>query len=229
MFRRCIRINNFPEDMPISKRWFYNVLTFLTDVTIFPRTYNLWKHDYTLIRLLLRIGDIVIMGDLSTTYGSFCGDSVTHSSIYIGKGRLIHSSGNGVSKVRLKEFLKHYETLIIFRIPKDYPKRKRIIKRVIKFAKLKLGSPYNFEFKKSKNSFFCTQLVNESFKNSGYDTGLDTYKSETIPKGRLQRFLQDKINILRPTDFIRSNFKIVFKSNNLDIKKGELVLKEKYK
>jgi len=93
---------------------------------------------------------------------------------------------------------------------------KKQIKEAIKYAESQLGRPFDFEFKYKRNAkrFYCTELLYCSLTHAGIKTDLLKNKKSTL-------------KILRPINFVNNNFKIVFKSHNLEVKNAKVKLIEK--
>jgi len=145
-----------------------------------------------------------LVGDFKTMSGLFMGKYFTHSIIYIGKGKCIHANGKGVQKILLKKIFKVYDTLTILRPETDLDYDKKI-DRCIKFAKKQVGKPYDYFLKNSENKFYCTNLVNLSFKKGGFDTGLNTLKEFYWLPNRLKK-------ILRADNFLQAKFRVIYSS-----------------
>ncbi len=143
--------------------------------------------------------------------------SVTHSVMYLGKNKFIQAVGDGVMYISLKEIFGHFDTFVLLRILKHTKHRYKIIHKALEFARAQIGMPFNFDFAKRKDSFFCTQLINTAYRKAGYNTGIGYLtKNHSSLKNKLR-------NQLIPTNFIKGNFRIVLLSHNLRLKGKKLV------
>jgi hypothetical protein len=222
IFQRYHIINNFPKKYPFHKKILSNIIFFFTGIIIHPRKNELTHKDLIKARLSLKRGDIILTGNLRTLLHSLIQEPVTHSSLYVGNLRFIHSMAEGVQYISLYKLFTDYDTLVILRLPKTVKKKKKIIRKTLKFAKTQFGKPYDFDFKQSPHSFFCTQLVNEAFKHAGYNTGLLSIKmSKKIPK-KLKKHINGVVDALSPVDFLNGKFEVVYLSHNLEYKNKKL-------
>jgi hypothetical protein len=185
--------------------------------------------DLVKTRLLLKKGDIVLVGDEKCFFATAIQSPITHAMMYLGNKRFINATCKGVRFKSLHEAFTLYDTLAILRIKSK--KAKQITKKAMVWAVSQYGKPYDFNFKKGADAFFCSELINEAFKEAGYKTKLRTVKK---PKTALYKIVDkywDGKDCLHPEEFItRGNFAIIFLSHNLLIEKRKLIyLSEKYK
>lgn len=218
-------IGNFPSDFSFFKRIYYHIGCKIADLRLFKFKYSIINKDFLRMRTILRKGDIILLGNLTTAFSSFVNEPLTHSSIYLGRGKIIHSSEEGVKINKLKKLINSYQTIAILRLPRKTIKRKTIIKNTIKYAKEKMGMPYNFDFVKSENRFFCTQLVNNAFLSANYETGLESFE-RPFKYHSFKEIIHDGVNKLHPIDFLKGNFKVKYTSSNIEIKNMEFILKK---
>ena len=102
------------------------------------------------------------------------------------------------------------------------PDRKNIIKKTLNFAKHQYGKPYDYEFKPGIKSFFCSELVNESFKHAGYKTRLSSVKRSKQVINHLEDQINGAVDALHPICFLNGNFSLVYLSHNLIYKNNLL-------
>jgi hypothetical protein len=210
-------IKNFPKNYPFYKRIIAEMEFLFADFYLTPRENLLSKKDISNTRKKLKKGDIILSGNFRTAFGKLLREPVTHASVYVGRNKVIQARGiEGVIYEKLKPFLKRYDSLAILRIPKKTKRRRKTIKITIKELKKELKKPFDFEFKKGEESYFCSKLVNESFKKAKYDTKVKTFK-------RSKSLIKTK-KIIHPQDFVKGNFEIIFLSHNLKLVKKQLKL-----
>lgn len=216
-------ITNFPKHYPLHKKIYANLLYLLVGIAPLPRKDLLTPKDAIKARFKLRKGDILLVGDLKPLLSNLLGDDpVTHAVLNIGKGKFIEAKGDGVKKSTFKQVISEYDTLAILRIPKKIPKRRKIIRKAIKYAKSQIGKPYDFEFNKKQESFFCTMLVNQAYLAAGYKTKLrNVHQSKSLTK-QIEKQVSNAVNSLRAVEFTKGNFDTVFLSHNLKLKNKKL-------
>jgi hypothetical protein len=225
IFKKCHVIRNFPKNFPLYKKIIYNIIYFLTGIIYHPRKNLLSKKDLFKSRLKLKKGDIVLVGNLKETSSLVIGGLFTHSAIYIGHKAFINAVADGVKYMSLHHVFSEYDTLAILRLPKHIENRRKIIHDTIKFAKKQIGKPYDFDFSKGEEKFFCTELVNSAFHHAGYKTGVATFGRFSGVSGKIEKSISSARKALRPDQFIKGNFIVVFISHNLEWKEKKLVMK----
>ena len=225
IFSKYHWITNFPQRYPWYKKLFANFIYFLTGIIIHPRKNLLSHQDLLKARIILRKGDIALLGNLRETSALFIKGKVTHTTLYLGHRQFIHAIGDGVEYVSLHHLFTEYDTVVILRLPKSTKWRKATIKKAILYAREQLGKPYDFDFKRGIDKIFCTELINESYRHAGHDTKLRTFTRVKSFEDKIKRFISNATMALRPEQFMESNFDIVFLSHNLKVKK-KLVFKK---
>ena len=221
-FKKVHWIDNFPKGYPWYNKIKANLIYFFGGIIIYPRNNFLSKEDILQTKKVLKKGDVLLLGNLEESSVLFIGSPLTHTGIYAGGREVVWGVGDGIKIASLYKVFTDYDTLVILRLPKRVKKRRRFIRKAVRFAKDQVNKPFDFDFaKNNKKSFFCSQLVNEAYRCSGYNTGLISTRSCFIKK-------DDKIHkILHPHDFLTGKFKIVFVSHNLKIKNKKPILIEK--
>jgi len=222
IFRRYHLIKNLPNGYPVYKRLTDNVIFFLTRIILHPRKSQLTHKDLLKATMTLKKGDIILVGNLRTAFHLLVTEPVTHSGFYVGNRRFIHSMADGVSYISLYKIFRDYDTLAILRMPEKIKKQDKIIEKAIEYATSQYGKPYDFDFRKGPQAFFCTELVNESFLAAGYNTKLTSVKRPKKVIKKMQTYFTGSVDALHPINFLKSNFKVVYTSHNLECKKGTL-------
>jgi hypothetical protein len=214
----------FPKGFNAFQRTLVRIVNGIFGMRLFRIDFKIRHSEILQIRKILKKGDILLMGDLRTVYSKLIEDPLTHSGIYIGRKKIVHAETSGVMVSRLRDVLKNYQTLVILRLPKKLRGRKMIIKEALRYAKSKVGLPYNFSFDKDEGSFYCTQLVNEAYKKANYDTGLDTSKMEFDVLSKLKNVFITTLPILYPSSLTRGRFDVVFHTLKLNIKNRKIIV-----
>lgn len=199
MFREFL-VTKFPQNYPWYKKGAANLIYMAGNIRIHKRMNFLTEQDRKNLMSTVEPGDIIAVGNLRKLYSVVLRNPLTHTILYAGKNRFIHATGNGVEFTTEEHIFKKYDTLAVFRMPNE---TKNVTSSVIAYALDQIGKPYNFGFKESEERYFCTQLINDAYRTSGYETGLKTRDG-----GRI------KIP-LRPADFLKGNFSLVLTSENL--------------
>jgi hypothetical protein len=212
-------ISNFPNHYPFYKKLVANLIYFSTGIIIHPRRNLLSHKDLIRARLVLKKGDIALLGNLRETSSIFIRGSVTHTAIYLGYKKFIHAIGDGVEYVSLHHLFTEYDTLVILRLPNHVQRRRKTINQAISYAQEQLGKPYDFDFTKGVDKIFCTELVNESYRHAGHNTNLRTIGRIKTFEEKILNYISNISRALRPEQFMESNFDIIFLSHNLKVKR----------
>jgi len=214
------RINNFPKRSPFIKRVLSQLVFIILVTKITLRKNYLEEDDYVVAKKLIQKGDLVLAGGFRAISGLFMGKFFTHSLLYIGGGDCIHADADGVDTISFKELFTVYDTLTILR-PQIKENYEETIEKAIYFSQKQIGKPYDFYLEHRKDRYVCTQLINASFENAGFDTGVGI--KDEIRQNFLWIFWRIR-KVVRADDFLKGNFQTVFvskslKEKNQDIKK----------
>ncbi len=212
------RINNFPTRSPFFKRVLSQLVFIILVTKITLRKNYLEEEDYVLAEKLIKTGDLVLAGGFRAVSGLFMGKFFTHSLLYIGDGNCIHADADGVDTISFKELFSAYDTLIVLR-PKIKENYEETVARAISFAQKQMGKPYDFYLEHRKDRYVCTQLINASFKEAGFDTGVGL--KDEIRQNFLWIFWRIR-KVVRADDFLRGEFETVFVSKSLQEKNEEI-------
>ncbi len=212
------RIDNFPKKISRFKRILSQAIFIFLVTKITLRKNHLEEADYLAADKLIQPGDLILAGGFRAVSGIFMGKFFTHSLLYIGHGECIHADSDGVDTIPFKELFTAYDNLTILRpeIKQDY---QETIKKTIAFAQAQIGKPYDFYLEHRHDRYFCTQLVNESFKSAGFDTGVGI--KDKIRQNFLWIFWRIR-KVVRADDFLRGNFTTIFISHSLEEKNEEI-------
>ena len=209
-------IHNFPKNYPFHKKIISNIGFVIFGVIIHKRK-NLLNHkDLIKARLLLRKGDVVMLGDLKKASHLLIRGPFTHATIYVGRKRFIEAVQQGVRYTTMHHLFTEYDTLLIMRLPKNVKNRKQKIKKAIEIAKKQIGKPYDFDFSPDTEKFFCTELVNYAYKKAKHNTKLvSVSKFKKLEKDIVKKYVT-AAHALHPVKFAEDgNFDIIFMSHNL--------------
>jgi uncharacterized protein YycO len=210
MFRNII-VRKFPPNYPWYKKSMANLIHITGNIPIHRRENLLTSTDRKNLERVLKKGDILTVGNLRKLYSFVLRNPVTHAILYAGDDSYIHVIGHGVQYTNLDYIFDTYDTLAVFRMPE---RSEKIISSVIAYSEDQIGKPYNFGFKDSSETYFCSQLINDAYLASGHNTGLRTRDGNRI-----------KIPLC-PADFLQGNFSLVATSENLHYENGALHLKQ---
>lgn len=176
------------------------------------RKNNLSQQDYLLSKKIIKTGDLVLVGNFKEISGLFIGKYFTHSLLYIGAGECVHAGKDGVRKILFEDIFSKYDTCMILRpnIGKDY---NRVVFKAVKFAKKQIGKPYDIFLEADGRGYFCTHLINISFLNAGFDTGI--LNRVEAKRGLFHIFSRIK-RAPRADQFLGANFSKVFVSCDIE-------------
>lgn len=112
----------------------------------------------------VEVGDILVRGYSRYLDSAFIPGKYSHSGIYIGDGKMIHSVAEGVCEIDILDFLQADRCAII-RLSKsiDTSKRDSIIAEAIKLAKSYIGTKYDFFFTEGDSALYCHELTASCF------------------------------------------------------------------
>jgi len=214
-------VTNFDSNTPFWHKVVGNFM-FLFGITKITFRGNLLTiDDYKKAKEVLQKGDIILVGQHKRISKYFIQGPVTHAALCVSKHRLVHALADGVMCTNLKKMIKEYDTLIILRPKTDPAKSKEITGKAIAYIKNQIGKPFNFLIEEGEEKFYCTELVNNAYRETGFDTGLANHKK--FGPQIIEKIIKIK-NPLRPTDFLKGNFEIIYMSEALEYNdKGEIV------
>ena len=145
------------------------LLTIFGDIKIYkfpffmiysPDTFKV-KGDQTRKAMeLLQPGDIVLRKYVHYLDGYFIPGLYSHSSLYIGDGKIIHAVADGVEYIDVIDFLR-CDGFCILR--QDDPLAAEV---AVAFAKTQEAkkAQYDFDFKSDNNAYYCHELVATAYE-----------------------------------------------------------------
>jgi uncharacterized protein YycO len=185
------------------------------------------SRDIFRIYTKVRKGDIILAGDLKKTTNLVIPSALTHATIYIGRRRIIHAIASGVEYSTLHHLVTTYDTVALLRLPPKIRMKRNLIKKAIAYAREQVGKPYESFFKPSTHHFFCTELVNSAYHHAGHKTGLHSIKPFHSLLEKIEKEFLTVEHWLRPEEFLRGKFRVVFLWHNFVFKGNNLFLREK--
>jgi len=120
----------------------------------------------------LQPGDIVCRRYIHYADGYFIPGKYSHSGIYIGGNKIIHSVAEGVCEIDVLDFLK-CDGCIIIR-PKNTPEGKEAATKAIEAAKSYLGTKYDFGFAPGDEELYCHELTAHCYKGLNIEKHIPT-------------------------------------------------------
>ena len=199
-------IKNFPDGYPWYKKVYAHMMFLLGSSTIHRRSNFLNYADFKKSLDILLPGDVLLTGGLRRLSKIFIGNIVTHSLVYCGNHKVIHSNADGVKIDSVYEILREYDTLVILR-HKYAPVSQ--VQKFLMCLSVNIGKPYDFEFKEGADKLYCAELI----KVSAIQADL-----EILPKTKISN------SIVYPIELMNGYFNVKFLSHNLEIKDGCLYL-----
>ena len=199
-------IRHFHKSDPFWLKVFVNIAAQIAITRIPFRVSRLTSDHLKAAKKNGERGDVFLVGQHHRMTNYFIPEIVTHSLLYLGEGKFVHSGYDGVGTTSLKELIDEYDDLMILR-PKRITRKK--IEEAITYAEEQIGIPYNFLYTPGTYHFYCTQLINNAFHHAGFRTGLANNS------GRPKRSVKGVLGIqnpLHPAHFIKGNFDLVYSS-----------------
>lgn len=206
-------------NMPLARKWIV-LCNFISQTEIDKRKNWITEEDYMNAVKTLKKGDVILTG-LYRTLGwvAVMRGFVNHAIYYAGNGKIIHSLRGGVQEQTLKWLCSYYDGFIALRM-KNYGKNKKLIPKLDRFMRSKIGSEYNYAFAERDDKFVCTQLINEGFKHVGYTTKLESFGRYK----RLRKYVPLIFVLKAPEVLSNGNFDIVMTTHNYKVSNSELYI-----
>lgn len=110
---------------------------------------------------ILEPGDIVLRGYTRYLDSAFIPGIYSHSGIYIGENKVIHSVAEGVSEIDVLDFFQADRCAVV-RL-KDSQEKDSIIDKAIQLAKSYIGTKYDFFFTEGDSALYCHELTASCF------------------------------------------------------------------
>jgi len=209
------KIDNFPKNATLWDKIKANVL-FALGITKFTwRKPHLRRSDRRKALRIVKPGDVVLVGSHRRLSSWAIHGPVTHAVLYIGRKKIIHAAGDGVTDASFNFLFREYDTMLIVR-PRKISKKH--IKKIIAYAKSQIGKPFDYDFGEHSQKVYCTKLVFDSFEKSGFDTGM-------IEAQKNHKELISEA--MHPALFLEGNFDVQFHSKSIVHIKGEYFLNHK--
>jgi uncharacterized protein YycO len=194
-------VKNFPKNYPLWKKILANTMFLFATTRYTKRKNNLQYKDLEKVEKIIKKGDIVLVGGLRRMSKFFIRGIFTHCLIHNEKDKMIHSIADGVEEVSLSEIFNEYDTLLVLRHREINEEKSE---KVRNYVKSKIGKPFNFEFGKDENRFYCSYLAYLAYQQ---------VELKTVNMNK---------NVIHPMQHINDRFEIVFASNNLSISENKI-------
>ncbi|OIP80922.1 hypothetical protein COW94_01615 [Candidatus Peregrinibacteria bacterium CG22_combo_CG10-13_8_21_14_all_44_10] len=200
-------VDNFPEDASVKDKVIASVMYELGDIQIHDRPNYLSDEDLKAARKILQKGDVVLVGNFKALSSVAIGGPVTHTMLYVGDDKFIHSHAEGVETISMEEVFETYDTMIVVRLRQG---NSAIIDAAVEYAYSQLGKPYDFNFEEGTEAFYCSELVNFVYNEAGAEA------IEPNPEGSASTFANwMDVQAIHPIDFVGGDFRTVFISSSL--------------
>ncbi len=159
-------VKRFREKASWYERLFGHFLLIAGNIRIAPRRNLLRRKEYSIMAGKLQVGDLVFAGSKREISRFFMRGDLSHTLIYLGKKKLIHSSvEEGVTKILLKKLFSKYDFLVAYR---HAAFTKENEKEMMKFFKKSRGKAYDFRFLEgNEKEFSCTKFVELAYREAG--------------------------------------------------------------
>ena len=177
------------------KRWF---LTIFGDIKVYrfpmfilyaPDTFRVKGNDTRKALELLKPGDIVLRKYVHYLDGYFIPGKYSHSSLYVGDGKIVHAVADGVELIDAIDFLR-CDRFCILRQDDEAEAEKAVA-----FAKAQeeKKAKYDFDFVSGNGSFYCHELVAAAYSDLGIEKkGVTMFKLFRIqPRFLAESFLEN--------------------------------------
>jgi uncharacterized protein YycO len=137
------------SEMNIFKKIKHGFLNILGDIKVYrfpmfivydPTTYFIKGYHTRQAMDIIEPGDIVMRGYKSYLDGFFIPGTFSHSSVYVGDGKIVHAIAEGVQKIDIIDFLR-CDRFCIMR-----PKNRELASKAVERANAFIGTPYDFDF-----------------------------------------------------------------------------------
>lgn len=204
-------VNNFPKDFSFFSKALSNIAFFILTTKTTNRQNLLTKEDQFSAKKVIQKGDIILAGDFSRISRFFTGKFFTHTLLYIGENNCIHATIDGVGTISFDKLFSEYDTLLIIR-PNIKDNIEKTIENAVSFATQKIGLAYNFYFEHRYDRYICTQLINKSYRQSGFNLSVGPKRKRE--KGRFRIFSRIH-RVIKADDFLKGDFKIIYTSKEI--------------
>lgn len=153
------------------KQWF---LTIFGDIKIYkypmfiiycPTTFKIKGDDTRKAMELLKPGDIVLRKYIHYLDGYFIPGKYSHSSIYVGDGKIIHAVADGVEFIDVIDFLRCDSFCILRQDDEKAADEAVNIAYAAEIAK----AEYDFDFASGNDAYYCHELVATAYESLGIE------------------------------------------------------------
>jgi hypothetical protein len=146
------------------------VLTIFGDIKVFlwplwivyqPNSFRIKGAETRQVSAILKPGDVVMRAYINYLDGYFIPkgrSKCSHSGLYVGDGKVVHSIAEGATEIDLIDFCRT-DRLVVLRPNKG---QDDAVNRAKDFAIKKI--PYDFDFKPEPGKFYCHELTAYCYK-----------------------------------------------------------------
>lgn len=121
-------------------------------------------NDFMQISQLIKPGMVI----LTKTYGELTNLLIpgvwSHAGIYVGDGKIVEAIGSGVVEKDLAEFLLTKDKVCL--LEPYFVENQFQMDNAARFARSKVGFPYDYKFKSNNKAFYCSELVFASYHHA---------------------------------------------------------------
>lgn len=133
------------------------------------------------IREVMRLakpGDVICRRYNSFLDSHFIKGEFTHSGVVVDAENMVHAVAEGVGLVDIIDYVKDCDGFVLLR-----PRPTYFPNAAVHFARLQIGKPYDFVFRRGLDAYYCHELAYAALQQGGVqfdDTGHDYILFEEI-------------------------------------------------
>jgi len=170
------------------KRWF---LTIFGDIKIYkwpffmiycPDTFKVKGKDTRAALEMLKPGDIVLRKYVHYLDGYFIPGKYSHSSVYVGDGKIVHAVADGVEYIDVIDFLRCDGFCILRQDDEE------LAKKAVEFVKEQEAkkAKYDFNFTPGNDAYYCHELSATAYASMNIE----------MKSSRILRTVQSRAKVL---------------------------------
>lgn len=139
----------------------------------------------------LKLGDVLLRRTEGTSGNLFIPSWWKHAAVYVGNGKIVEATFEGVKTTTLEEFFAHGDHVAVVR-----PKGMNVLERhdIVRYAKQQVGKPYDFDMNFDDDGrLSCTELAYRAVRaGSGKDIVEQNWFGAVVGDS----FLTDKFEVI---------------------------------
>jgi hypothetical protein len=180
---------------PVDTIW-YRVKRAVADVLCnlpIPSFQNRTLSDHTPpgLKQDLKLGDVLLRRTEGTSGNLFIPSWWKHAAVYVGNGKIVEATFEGVKTTTLEDFFAHGDHVAVVR-----PKGMNVLERhdIVRYAKQQVGKPYDFDMNFDDDGrLSCTELAYRAVRaGSGKDIVEQNWFGAVVGDS----FLTDKFSVV---------------------------------